>query len=248
MIYNPQQRPHRGSDGPRPETIAETPHGQALGDPMIFLNIIGIMRRVDPANTEEYDRHARECTDAIVNLHYHPELGCTLESVAPDGAPELDYTAGRGDPGHDIECSWFMMDEANYRGDGELRNRREVFRQAIGRAGTTSSADSLYFIDALGKPIRGPTARHEAVVTTRSIASARPTAIPATRVPRLVHEDHRVVQGLSRAEYGEWYGYLRRDGNETMPRPRDPPSKRPLPPPSRAFPCRERVFTELIER
>ena len=48
---------------------------------MIFLNIIGIMRRVDPANTEEYDRRARECTDRIVNEHYRPELGCTLDGI-----------------------------------------------------------------------------------------------------------------------------------------------------------------------
>lgn len=133
-----------------PKTIAETRTGRALGDPMIFLNIISIMRRVDPAHTEEYDRHAKECTDAIVNLHYHPELGCTLESVAPDGTPELWYTAGRVvNPGHDIECSWFMMDEANYRGDEQLHKTAEaIFRQAIEAGWDKEYGGLLYFIDA----------------------------------------------------------------------------------------------------
>ena len=154
MIYNLNNGLIEDPTGLGPKTIAETRTGRALGDPMIFLNIISIMRRVDPAHTEEYDRHAKECTDAIVNLHYHPELGCTLESVAPDGTPELWYTAGRVvNPGHDIECSWFMMDEANYRGDEELHATAEaIFRQAIEAGWDKEFGGLLYFIDAKGLP------------------------------------------------------------------------------------------------
>ena len=69
----------------------------------------------------------------IINKHFRPELGCTLESVNADGEPELYYTAGRVvNPGHDIECSWFMMDEANYRSDTKLHEVAEqIFRLAI---------------------------------------------------------------------------------------------------------------------
>ena len=38
--------------GRGPKTIPEARTGRALGDRMIFLNIISIMRRVDPAHTE----------------------------------------------------------------------------------------------------------------------------------------------------------------------------------------------------
>ena len=106
MIYDLNNGLREDPTGLGPKTIPETRAGRALGDPMIFLNIIGIMRRVDPAHADEYDQHARECTDRIVNEHYRPELGCTLESVNLDGEPELWYTAGRVvNPGHDIECS-----------------------------------------------------------------------------------------------------------------------------------------------
>ncbi len=116
---------------------------------MIFLNIIGIMRRVDPANTEEYDRHARECTDAIVNLHYHPELGCTLESVAPTAPPQSSITRrGVVNPGHDIECSWFLMEEANRTGDAALHKKAEdVFNFAIEAGWDKEYGGLLYFID-----------------------------------------------------------------------------------------------------
>ncbi len=152
IYYGMMTGTYEDPTGLGPKTIADTRSGYALGDPMILLNIIGILRRVDPAHAEEYDRHSKECTDRIVNWHYRPELGCTLESVNLDGEPELWYTAGRVvNPGHDIECSWFMMDEANYRGDEELhRTAEEMFRLAIEAGWDDEFGGLLYFIDAKG--------------------------------------------------------------------------------------------------
>ena len=62
LIYDLNNGLIEDPTGMGPKTIAETRSGRSLGDAMIFLNIIGIMRRVDPANTAEYDQHARECT------------------------------------------------------------------------------------------------------------------------------------------------------------------------------------------
>lgn len=100
---------------------------------MIYLNIISVLRRVDKANEAEYNARAKECTDAVFQYHFHPELGCTLENVAPDGTPGLEYTAGRVvNPGHDMECSLFVMEQANQTGDAALhKNAETVFRQAI---------------------------------------------------------------------------------------------------------------------
>ena len=48
--------------GMGPKTIAETRTGRALADPMIFLNMTGVMRRVDPEQAALYDEmHAGEC-------------------------------------------------------------------------------------------------------------------------------------------------------------------------------------------
>ena len=154
LIYQLNNGLIQDPTGLGPKTIPETRTTRALADPMIYLNIISILRRVDPEHKEEYDQRSEECVHAIVKYHYHPELRCTLESVAPDGQTELGYTAGRVvNPGHDIECSWFMMEEANYRNDQALHaTAQQIFRNAIEAGWDEEYGGLLYFIDCLGKP------------------------------------------------------------------------------------------------
>ncbi len=234
-----------------PKTIAETRAGRALGDPMIFLNIISIMRRVDAAHAEEYDRHARECTDRIVREHYRPELGCTLESVNLEGEPELDYTAGRVvNPGHDIECSWFMMQEANYRGDEELHaTARDMFRLAIEAGWDDEYGGLLYFIDACGKP---PEAYehdmklwwpHNEIMIAASMAY-RDTGDPYFR-DWLVRTLEYCKAHFADPEFGEWYGYLRRDGLPTEPSTKGSTFKGPFHVP-RALCMTEQILNEIL--
>ncbi len=234
-----------------PKTIPETRATKALGDPMIFLNIIGIMRRVDPDNTAEYDTHAKECTDRIINEHFRPELGCTLESVNADGEPELHYTAGRVvNPGHDIECSWFMMDEANYRSDAKLHEVAErIFRLAI-EAGWDEEYDGiLYFIDALKKPTEAY--EHDMKLwwphNEAMIASSK--AYRDTQDTYYLEWFFRVMdyvrEHFADPEYGEWYGYLRRDGLPTMPPTKGSTFKGPFHVP-RALCMTERIITEIL--
>ena len=223
MVYNLNNGLIEDPTGLGPKTVAETRSGYALGDPMIFLNITSIMRRVDPEHGPEYAQHARECTDRIVNFHYRPELGCTLENVNKQGEPELWYTDGRiVNPGHDIECSWFMMDEAIARGDDELHETAEkIFRQAIEAGWDEEYGGLLYFIDAKGLP---PEAyEHDMKLwwphNETMIASIK--AYRDTRDEYYLYWFFRTIAYCKAhfcdPEYGEWYGYLRRDGLPTMP-------------------------------
>ncbi len=233
-----------------PKTIAETRAGRSLGDSMIFLNIISIMRRVDPANTEEYDRHASECVARITGEHYRPELGCTLESVNLDGEPELWYTAGRVvNPGHDIECSWFLMDEAEYRQDEELfKTACDIFRLAIEAGWDDEFGGLLYFIDAKGLP---PEAyEHDMKLwwphDEALIASAK--AYRHTQDPYYLEWLFKVLDyckaHFADPEYGEWYGYLRRDGVPTMPSTKGSTFKGPFHVP-RALCMTEQTLTQI---
>ena len=205
------------------KTIPETRTGRALADPMIFLNIISVLRRVDPEHREEYDKRSAECTEAIFKYHYHPELKCTLESVALDGTPELWYTAGRVvNPGHDIECSWFLMEEANYRRDEEIHKTAEqIFRNAIEAGWDNTYGGLLYFIDCLGKPTEAyehdmklwwP---HDEIMIA-SLMAYRDTGDEYYADWFFKTLDY-CKEHFADPEYGEWYGYLRRDGLPTEP-------------------------------
>lgn len=206
-----------------PKTIPETRTTRALADPMIYLNIISILRRVDPEHKEEYDRRSEECVHAIVKYHYHPELRCTLESVAPDGQAELGYTAGRVvNPGHDIECSWFMMEEANYRNDQSLHaTAQQIFRNAIEAGWDEEYGGLLYFIDCLGKPTEAYEHDMKLWWPHNEILIASLMAYRDTKDAYYLNWFEKTLEycktHFADPEYGEWYGYLRRDGKPTMP-------------------------------
>lgn len=206
-----------------PKTIPETRTGRALADPMIFLNIISVLRRVDPEHREEYDKRSAECTETIFKYHYHPELKCTLESVAPDGTPELWYTAGRVvNPGHDIECSWFLMEEANYRKDEEIHKTAEqIFRNAIEAGWDNTYGGLLYFIDCLGKPTEAYEHDMKLWWPHNEIMIASLMAYRDTGDEYYADWFFKTLdyckEHFADPEYGEWYGYLRRDGLPTEP-------------------------------
>ncbi len=254
LIYDLNNGLIKDPTGLGPKTIPETRAGRTLGDPMIFLNIISIMRRIDPEHSHEYDRHSQECTDRIINEHYRPELGCTLENVNLNGEPELNYTAGRTvNPGHDIECSWFLMDEANYRADVEMHRIAEnIFRLAI-EAGWDEEYDGglLYFLDAKGLP---PEAyEHDMKLWWPH----NEIMIAASKAYRDTGDDYyrdwfiKTVNYCKAhfvdAEYGEWYGYLRRDGKPTEPSTKGSTFKGPFHVP-RALCMTEQVLAEIIEK
>lgn len=209
--------------GMGPKTIPETRTGRALADPMIFLNITSIMRRFDPENIAIYDKHARECSEAIFKFHRKPELKCTLESVAPDGTPELHYTAGRiVNPGHDMECAWFVMEAAKHFDDKELYTQAvEMFDDAFSAGWDNEYEGILYFVDCLGKP---PEAyehdmklwwpHNEGLISSLMIYRDTKDSKYLDIFLKILNycKEH-----FSEPEYGEWWGYLRRDGIPTAP-------------------------------
>lgn len=251
MIYKLNNGLIKDPTGMGPKTIVETRSGYALGDPMIFLNIIGIMRRVDPGHTEEYDKRAKECVERIVGMHYKPELGCTLENVNLKGEAELDYTSGRVvNPGHDIECSWFLMDEANYENNKELHEKAEkIFRQAIEAGWDKEYGGLLYFIDALGKPTEAYEHDMKLWWPHNEIMIATSKAYRDTHDEYYLNWLKETVKYCKEHfvddEFGEWYGYLRRDGLPTMPSTKGSTFKGPFHVP-RALIMTERVLTEII--
>ena len=88
---------------------------------MILINTAARVREVitDPA----LDAQIAKSVDLIRTCFMHSEFKALLEMVGSNGE-FIDTSAGRLiNPGHCIETSWFLMEEAKYRGgDRELLN------------------------------------------------------------------------------------------------------------------------------
>ncbi len=213
---------HGGADPVGLPPKSERP-GRSLGIPMIMLNVTSILLRVDPEHRDLYVQRGNECVQDIFTYHVKPDLGCTLENVAPDGTPRLDVTEGRiVNPGHDIECSWFLLEWAKAVGDNELPAKaRQIFDMAFDMGWDKEYGGILYFTDCLGLPPESYEhdmklwwPHNEALIA--SLMFYRDTKDEKYReiFDRLLEycKTH-----FASADCGEWYGYLRRDGKPTLP-------------------------------
>ena len=206
-----------------PKTIPETRSGRALADPMIYLNITSVMRRCDPEHREVYDARAKQCVETIFRYHHKPELKCTLETVGMNGEFWSDISAGRFvNPGHDIECSWFLMEEAKYEDDPELRAKAmEVFDMAIERGWDKEYGGLLYFVDCMGFPPEAYEHDMKLWWPHNEILIASLMLYRDTGDEKYLDWFYKTVDYcktyFADPEYGEWYGYLRRDGKPTEP-------------------------------
>ncbi len=205
------------------KTIPETRSGRAQANPMIYLNLSQIMLRCDAQNASVYEARAKEAADDIIRYHYKPDMKCSLENVGVHGETMLEVTEGRiVNPGHDIECSWFLMEQARRTDDAELLGSAlAMFRNAAEAGWDEQYGGLLYFIDCLGLPPESY--EHDMKLwwphTELLIASLMAYRITgdgyyADWFERCMAYCQRV---FCDAEYGEWYGYLRRDGKPTEP-------------------------------
>lgn len=226
LIHDLQQNLVKDPAALGPKIDPQTRAGRSLAEPMIFLNCTAIMRRVDLSRTQEYDEYAAACVRDIFDYHFKPELRCTLETVGMDGSFWRDISAGRVvNPGHDIECSWFLMEEANYRHSSAMHQTAEsMFRCAIEIGWDKEFDGLLYFYDCLGWP---PEAYEHDMklwwphneILIASLMAYRDTGDDYYFRWFEKTLDYCRTHFIDPA-YGEWFGYLRRDG-----RPTEPPCK-----------------------
>ena len=206
-----------------PKTIAETRTGRSFGLPMIILNVISILLRVDPAHKDEYADRAQQCVDEIFRYFVKPELKCVLENVGPNGEVRTNFTEGRiVNPGHDIEGVWFMLEHARRTGDTELVGKAaEIFDWAIERGWDKEYGGLLYFVDCLGMPPEAYEHDMKLWWPHNEILIASMMLYRDTKDEKYLNWFYTTLdyckEHFADEEYGEWYGYLRRDGKPTMP-------------------------------
>ncbi|MDO5557991.1 MAG: AGE family epimerase/isomerase [Oscillospiraceae bacterium] len=255
LIYELNNGLIRDPNGSGPKVNPETRTGRALADPMIFLNITSVLKRVDPENINEYNKYSKECADAIFNYHFKEDLKCTLETTGLNGEFWSDITAGRVvNPGHDIECSWFLMEYANSIGEEGKQiheNALKMFSYAINAGWDKEYGGLLYFIDCLGNPPESYEHDMKLWWPHNEIMIASMMAYRDTSDISYLEWFDKTLDYcrtyFADDEYGEWYGYLRRDGMPTMPAAKGSTFKGPFHVP-RALIMVDKLIDEILEK
>lgn len=205
------------------KTEPSTRTGRAFGIPMIYLNVSAVMLGADPENAEIYNARSKSCVEDIFRYHVKPELKCVLENVAEDGTPRLNYTEGRTvNPGHDIEGVWFLLDYAARTGETQyVEKAEEIFDNAFSAGWDKEYGGLLYFVDCKGLPPEAYEHDMKLWWPHNEILISSIMLYRYTKKEKYLDTFYMTLdyckEHFSDPEFGEWYGYLRRDGLPTMP-------------------------------
>lgn len=200
-----------------PKVYATTRSEQAAAVPMVLVSSAQVLRRCDPARADYYSAIVREVAEPLLTIHYHPELRCVLETVKADGS-YTDNPAGRTvNPGHSCENSWFLMNEALISKDEDLLKQALTILDWHLECGWDKEYGGIYaFVDAKGYPC-------EQLEWDMKLWWGQNEALIATLMAYGLTGDQKywdwfvriheyAFSHFSDKEYGEWYGYLHRDG------------------------------------
>lgn len=147
-----------------------------------------------------------------------PDIECLMETVALDGTI-IDHFDGRIlNPGHAIECAWFILWEAKLQNNNE--NLIELGCQVLDwmwkRGWDEKYGGLYYFRDVYNKPVQEywhdmkfwwP--HNEAIIATL-LAWTLTKKEKYLRMHTLVHD--WAYKHFADPKYGEWFGYVHRDG------------------------------------
>ena len=184
-----------------------------LAVPMILLNLIEELN--GPEGTG-WDDVSKWCVSRI-DLHYRPELKLVLETVGGDGSL-IDSPAGRlVNPGHAIECGWFLMNYGRKIGDrGLVEKALNMIDWSYDYGWDKEFGGLLYFLDREGF---SPTQLewnmklwwpHCEALVAFMMAYEETGKAEYLEKFRQVHDYS--FQRFSDPEFGEWFGYLDRRG------------------------------------
>lgn len=202
-----------------PKVYASTRATKPFASTMILLNVAHVLRRCDPERSEEYERDAARFASEFVHDFYREDLHLVLEHVGLDGSFITDNSATRiTNPGHAIEGSWFLMNQASLTGDGDLmKTAIRIFDESLEMGWDKTCGGLFCFMDALGKPVVELEADMKLWWPMCEALIASLTAYRATRDTRYWKWFEKLTDytftHFRDAEYGEWYGYLHRDGS-----------------------------------
>lgn len=188
---------------------------------MILINVSSCIRKVvdDPKLTQQID----ESIEKLKKYFIHPEFKCLLETVGENGE-FIDTNMTRTiNPGHCIETSWFIMEEAKLRGWDKpmLDMALQVFDWSWDWGWDKQYGGIINFRDCKNLPPQDYSQDMKFWWPQCETIIASLYAYLGTGDEKYLYRHERISEWtyahFPDAEYGEWYGYLHRDGTVAQP-------------------------------
>ena len=188
---------------------------------MILINVGSCIRKVvdDPKLTQQID----ESIEKLKKYFIHPEFKCLLETVGENGE-FIDTNMTRTiNPGHCIETSWFIMEEAKLRGWDKpmLDMALQVFDWSWDWGWDKQYGGIINFRDCKTLPPQDYSQDMKFWWPQCETIIASLYAYLGTGDEKYLYRHERISEWtyahFPDAEYGEWYGYLHRDGTVAQP-------------------------------
>ena len=200
-----------------PKENAEVRNLHSNAYPMVLVSSAQTLRRIS-ANKQKYDVIIKDVIADMINLHYKEDLKCVLENVNLDGSILNNPTGRTINPGHTIENSWFLMNYANLTGDKDLLQKAlNMLDWSLDIGWDEQFGGVYYFRDVYNRPC-------EQLEHDMKLWWVHNECLIATLTAHFLTGDSKYEKWYDKLhdyifshfpdkEYGEWYGYLHRDGS-----------------------------------
>lgn len=188
--------------------------------PMILSNLALELADVLPA--DEVEQTVDASVHEVMDVFLDADRGLVYENVAPDGSQVDSFDGRLLNPGHGIEGMAFILDIARRRNDGALAERAvDTILSILDYAWDDEYGGLYYFMDAQGHPPQQLEWSqklwwvHLETLVALMLAYRQTGCEACWSWYQRVHE--YAWQRFPDPGYGEWFGYLTRQGEVLMP-------------------------------
>lgn len=187
--------------------------------PMILSNLSLELEPI--VGTSTVDNLIDNLINEVMEVFYHPDSGLIMENVSVDGSFSDTFEGRLVNPGHILEAMWFMMELAERKGDLALMDKCvEIAIRALEYGWDEKHEGIFYFKDILNRsPLQLEWDQKLWWVHLEAlVCMAKAYAYTQSETCKQWFEklDKYSFERFSDPLYGEWYGYLNRQGEPLL--------------------------------
>ena len=202
------------------KSIIETRPLKGFSLPMILCNLSLEIEHL--LSKELVESTIEECISEVMEVFYDSESGLIRENVTPEGCFSDSFDGRLLNPGHAIESMWFIMDLAERKNDQVLIEKAvDITLQTLKHGWDEQYGGIFYFMDLKGAP-------PQQLEWDQKLWWVHVETLISLLKGYLLTQNEECLIWFKKVhdytwshfpdpEFGEWYGYLNRQGEVLLP-------------------------------